>query len=79
MSNGGNILPYEKEAQELLSLLKSFYSKDSGMVEGVIGLVADDGDDVKSLLKFIKNGKDVDKTTIFEYAEELYDAHGYED
>ena len=79
MSNGNNILPYENEAQELLSLLKTYYSRESGMVEGVINLVADDGDDVKALLKFIKNGNDVNKSTIFEYAEELYDAHEYDE
>lgn len=79
MSNGSNILPYEKEGQELLTLLKSFYSKESGMVDGIINLVADDGDDVKALLRFIKQGRNVNKSTIYEYAEELYDAHDYEE
>lgn len=75
MSKGSNLLPYEEEAQELLKLLQNYYSRETGMVEGIINLVIDYEDDVKALLSFIKNGNNVDKKTIYEYANELDDAH----
>ncbi len=75
MSDKSKLLPYEEDAQELLKLLQDYYSRDTGMVEGIINLVIDYEDDVKALLSFIKNGNNVNKKTIYEYANELDDAH----
>lgn len=75
MSDKNKLLPYEEDAQELLKLLQDYYSRDTGMVEGIINLVIDYEDDVKALLSFIKNGNNVNKKTIYEYANELDDAH----
>lgn len=67
-----DILPYEKEGQELTTLLREIYEDNKNMVIGVLSLVSDYEDDVKALLSYIKKGN-TSWETVHKYALSLYD------
>ncbi len=76
--NNSNILPYEKEGQELTSLLREIYDDDKNMVIGVLSLVSDYEEDVKSLLSYIKS-RDNSWKGVHQYALSLYDKRDHHD
>ena len=73
-----DILPYEKEGQELTTLLRSIYNDNRNMVLGVLSLVSDYEEDVRALLSYIKRGNK-DWKSVHEYALKLYDGHEHDD
>lgn len=73
-----DILPYEKEGQELTTLLREIYDDDRNMVIGILALVSDYEEDVKALLSYIKRGHDSWKD-VHQYALSLYDKREHDE
>lgn len=73
-----DILPYEKEGQELTTLLREIYDDNKTMVIGVLSLVSEHEEDVKALLSYIKRGNTSWKD-VHQYALSLYDKREHDE
>lgn len=73
-----NKLPYEEDAQELLSELMKLFNSDKDSVLHVLSCVSDSEEDVKELLRFIKEESDVTIKTVAVYAYDLLQARSPE-
>jgi len=74
-----DVLPYEKEAQELVDELIRLFDGKKTNVLTVLSLVSGYESDTKALLNYIKSNSDVSAQEVIDYALDLYDERGYED
>ena len=71
-----DVLPYEKEAQELCTELLRIYKHDEHAVLAVLSCVSDYEEDVKELLQFIREDDEVTQETVAVVASEISDRRG---